>query len=108
MEIGNRTESSEFSPEEKHVLEQAQRFCEQIISSAEMGIYTDKKHCLDYSTIYRAVEAEDMSMDEVTHAALLMAQCYFEQNYHTELTCKDQGTDEHVVGHVYELKIKLN
>jgi|GEM_PF-6037923 len=108
MEIGNRTKSSELSSEEQRVLEQAQRFCEQIISSAEMNIYTDKKHCLDYTTVYKDIGVEDMSMDEATHVALLMAQSYFEQNYETELTRKDQGTDEHVVGHVYELKIKIN
>lgn len=109
MEIGNRTKSSEFTSEELRLLERAQRLCEQLIPRAEMNIYTNKKHCLENSTVLEFVDAEDeYNRDEVVQVAMLMTQSHFDQTYQTELTCDDRVDENHIVGHEYKLKIKLN
>lgn len=78
--MDDKAEALNLTPEEQDKLEKAQMVCDTLVTEMEMKINTDKKHCLDSSTLIETVNSQDLELVEIVRSAMRMTKGYF--RYH--------------------------
>lgn len=107
MDRDKQIETHQTTPEEQDRLEKAQMICDRLVIEMEMRIDTDKKHCIDSSSLVEIVDGDDIELAGIVQSVMMMVKGYFRyQGYETHVSYTGGYNDEKQPQHEYKIEIQ--